>query len=66
MISIKIEIEVSWCELVSHAIVAVAAARSILLQMRGSESNLTLSYEILGPFRPHTHAHAHTRTRTHT
>ena len=36
-ISIKIEIEVSWCEWVSHAVVAVAAARSILLQMRGPE-----------------------------
>ena len=48
-ISIKIEIEVSWCEWVPHAIVAVAAARSILLPMRGSESNLTLSCEILGP-----------------
>ena len=50
-ISIKIEIEVSWCEWVPHAIVAVAAARSILLPMRGSESNLTLSCEILGPSR---------------
>ena len=50
-ISIKIEIEVSWCELASHAIVAVAAARSILLQMRGSEAILTLSCEILGPSR---------------
>ena len=51
VISIKIEIEVSWCEWVPHAIVAVAAARSILLPMRGSESNLTLSCEILGPSR---------------